>query len=293
MEKQSNDLNDIIPRLFALASKLEGEGQYNNAKLLRATADSLARQAAVKVVLPSDNKLLASEMGSIIEALRGTGLKGVLENVLKRGASKLSEGVLPMFRETPNPFVCRYCGFVTFEKPSMPCPECSAQEGTFKEFLPVFWLNNFDSSQSLDSLRRTPEKLTSIISGLTEEELNRVPPDGGWNIHNAVTHVRDAQGLLEFRLGLMLNENNPLLESRAVFEWAADEDIHPPDTQEIFDNFLNSRHQTLTKLERLSQEDWRRTGRHEEFGTVTIVQQASYFATHELSHFPQIQALLP
>ena len=31
-----------------------------------------------------------------------------------------------------------------------------------------------------------------------------------------------------------------------------------------------------------------RSGRHAEFGTVTICQQASYFAMHEITHLPQI-----
>ena len=38
--------------------------------------------------------------------------------------------------------------------------------------------------------------------------------------------------------------------------------------------------------------DWWRTGRHEEFGVVSIKQQVSYFASHELTHLPQIERLV-
>jgi len=38
-------------------------------------------------------------------------------------------------------------------------------------------------------------------------------------------------------------------------------------------------------------EGWWRTAQHEEFGSVTILQQASYFAKHERSHLPQIAAI--
>jgi hypothetical protein len=38
--------------------------------------------------------------------------------------------------------------------------------------------------------------------------------------------------------------------------------------------------------------DWWRTGRHEEFGVVTIRQQVSYFAAHESTHLAQIRALV-
>ena len=35
-----------------------------------------------------------------------------------------------------------------------------------------------------------------------------------------------------------------------------------------------------------------RVGRHEEFGVVSIKQQVSYFASHELTHLPQIERLV-
>jgi hypothetical protein len=37
--------------------------------------------------------------------------------------------------------------------------------------------------------------------------------------------------------------------------------------------------------------DWWRTGQHEEFGNITLRQQVSYFATHEMTHLSQIESL--
>ncbi|MCK6623765.1 MAG: hypothetical protein DPW09_36045 [Anaerolineae bacterium] len=37
--------------------------------------------------------------------------------------------------------------------------------------------------------------------------------------------------------------------------------------------------------------DWRRTGQHEEFGPVPLRQQVSYFASHEITHLPQMGVL--
>jgi hypothetical protein len=44
-------------------------------------------------------------------------------------------------------------------------------------------------------------------------------------------------------------------------------------------------------LDGIEWQDWWRTAQHEEFGSVTILQQASYFAKHERSHWPQIEAI--
>jgi hypothetical protein len=45
------------------------------------------------------------------------------------------------------------------------------------------------------------------------------------------------------------------------------------------------------RLESLPLADWWRTGQHGEFGVVSIKQQVSYFASHELTHLPQIERL--
>ena len=52
---------------------------------------------------------------------------------------------------------------------------------------------------------------------------------------------------------------------------------------------MQTSHWTATLVQLLSLADWWRTGRHEEFGVVSIKQQVSYFASHELTHLPQIE----
>ena len=48
----------------------------------------------------------------------------------------------------------------------------------------------------------------------------------------------------------------------------------------------------IPELETIPLADWWRTGRHEEFGVVSIKQQASYFASHEWTHLPQVERLI-
>jgi hypothetical protein len=97
---------------------------------------------------------------------------------------------------------------------------------------------------------------------------------------------------IAFRIDLFLKEENPVLESKAVFAWARDENERPPSVREIFDAYQSSRREMVAKLEAIPLADWWRTGRHEEFGVVSIKQQVSYFASHELTHLPQIKRLV-
>lgn len=53
-----------------------------------------------------------------------------------------------------------------------------------------------------------------------------------------------------------------------------------------------SRQEIIVRLDSIPFAVWWRTGRHEEFGVVSIKQQVSYFASHELTHLPQIERLV-
>lgn len=292
MANQNDDSSNTIPYLFALAARLEGEGQYNNAKLARSAAEAISRRAAFNIKLPSGKSTLADELYKAIDVVSNFDVSSDLTDALKLGADAMVEARLPLINETPHPYVCRTCGHLALKEPPVNCPVCNARPQTFKRFLPVYWLDALDPFDVLERLRQTPQDVAALMEGLTEEDMNQVPEDGGWNIRNAVSHLRDAQGVMEFRINLMIDQDNPKLESKAVFEWAAREEERPPTTEEIFKTYYESRQKVLTKLENLPLRDWWRTGEHEEFGTLTIKQQASYFASHEVTHFPQIESLI-
>ena len=162
---------------------------------------------------------------------------------------------------------------------------------TFQQFPPVYWLGAFTPFQALAHLRQTPEQVAALLQGLSDAVLERQPADGGWSIRHVITHLRDAQLLVDYRIQLMLAEENPSLEAKAVFEWATQAGERPQTALQIFDTYHLSRRDTLARLERIPLADWWRSGRHQEFGVVTILQQASYFAMHEVTHLPQLEEL--
>lgn len=285
------DWKDTLVNLFALAAKLEGEGQYNLAKLARATADSLCRSAAYKHSQALDNQSLAREMEQEISTLAQMDIESELLAAFKSGASALSAGRLPLINETPNPFICRTCGTVALGAAPERCPTCGAWADTFQRFPPVYWLDIYDPPTALQHLRQGPVEIAALLDGLTEAVMINPAPDGGWAIRNTVKHLHDAQQVLDYRLDLFMKEEHPKLESKAVFEWATREEKQPPTTLGIFADYKATRTIILSKLEALPLTDWWRTGFHAEFGEVSLKQQVSYFAAHELTHFPQIARL--
>lgn len=282
---------ETLVHLFALASRLEGEGQYNLAKLARATADALCRQAAYQIPMPTDQSELAADIRRTAQALSRLNVSGELLSVLAQGADLMAEGRLPLFSVAPHPYVCRTCGHLTLAEPMANCPTCGAWPVTYQRFMPNYWFDALEPLAAVARLRQTPLDVEQLLEGLSEAQLNQPPQEGGWAIRNTLTHLRDAQDVLDFRLDLFRQEENPVLEAKAVWTWAAAQEERPPTAREIFGVYTASREETLAKLEQLPLAHWWRTGRHQEFGVVSLRQQVSYFAAHEMTHLPQIESL--
>jgi len=209
----------------------------------------------------------------------------------QRGTEALSEGRLPLIHEIPHPYVCRTCGHIIMGEVTEKCPVCGAWPDTFQGFASFYRLDALDPHSTLENLSQTPLEVAVLLDELSEQALAHPPKDGGWAIRNIVTHLRYAQGVLDFRLDLFAKEEHPLLESKAVFQWATKEEEHPPSTFEIFASYKETRANILARLKALPLKDWWRTGSHGEFGEVSIKQQVSYFASHERTHLPQLEKL--
>lgn len=280
-----------IQPLLTLALQLEREGQYNLAKLVRAAVDSLGRRAAYQNSALVGDKELVDALEHAVDSLAEMEVGTQLIEALRKGTVAMAEGRIPSITDTPHPYVCRTCGQIAMGEVHEKCPTCGAWPDTFQWFAPIYWLEALDPPAALVKLRQTPQEVAALLGGLTEETMTQIPQDGGWAIHNIITHMRDAQGVLDYRLELFAKEDHPILEAKAVWSWAKNEEERSPSTLEIFEEYNAVRSKILSRLEALPLADWWRTGRHGEFGEVSIKQQVSYFASHERTHLPQIERL--
>ncbi|MCC7362217.1 MAG: DinB family protein [Anaerolineales bacterium] len=282
-----------ITHALALAARLEDEGQFNQAKLLRAACASRLTQAAHQFNLPSNPAAWLDEADRAIQSLAELGTPDDLLAALRHARAAQAAGRLSQYAEAPDPFVCRTCGHVSLGPVAGPCPTCGAQPATFQRWRGTYWLEALDPFAALEHLRSTPKVLAGLVADLPEALVSQPPEDGSWSLRQTIAHLRDAQGVLEERVNLILDQENPPLASQAVFAWARSEAGRPPALREILEAYYASRARTLARLESLPPADWWRRGRHEEFGELCLYHQVSYFACHELVHFPQLERLRP
>lgn len=296
MTNASNDWSDGIPRMIALADRFAAEGQMNLNKIMEAAVYSQTRRAAWQYRPEVTVDTMQAELHKSIQDLDNHRPAGRLIPILEEGLRALSKEInnVLMHSEAPDVFVCRVCGFIAMPEPPHHCPDCGSWPGTFRKFIATF---NGDNMEPIDPvavirlLGRNAVDLARLVRGLTEEQLTQKPAQNEWSMREHVAHFYDTQEMLETRIELMVSQNDPEIAAVAAYELAADEDLHPEVTDIMLRDFVDRRAKTVKQLEELPLKALWRTGRHTEFGQITIIRQVAYLAYHEQSHLPEIEDL--
>lgn len=272
-------------RLIRVARALESGGIYNAAKLFWAAAFSHELRAAMQTAIAPE--ALDQEMLEAIGGLAAAGANPGILAAAERGRQGARENRTILRTEIPEVAVCRDCGEILLGPMPERCPSCGARAVTFREFPPVYYLEPLAPQQALDLLASAPDELERIVAGLDDEQMGRPPAPSRWALRDVLAHLLVAHELLAGRVERILDEDNPPLRPKAAWKIADDRALP---ASEILDRFRTSRRATLARLLPLRLEQWFRTGEHEEFGRVTLIQQASYFARHERYHMPRMEA---
>lgn len=286
------------PTLLALAARVESEGRYNVAKLLRAAVAARVQRAADErlATAPRGEALLAALAG-VADAVAADPLLAPLAPSLRAGLRRYAGGEVPLLADVPDPCVCRRCGHVVAGDPDdvasagAACPRCGADAVTFWVQRPVWWFDRYDPPGALAALARTPAKLQALFARVPRDAWTARPAPDTWSPREVLMHLRDAQAVLEARVERILTEDDPAIDSAAVWSWNAQR--RDAGTEAVLEVYLASRERVLTRLRAVPADAWWRTGRHQEFGRLTLTQQVSYFAAHEPTHLRQLRAALP
>jgi rubrerythrin len=293
----SENLIHEIARLTALAERFAAEGQMNLNKLAEAAVYAHIRRAGWQYRPQITTDSMQAELANAIQVLiKQNGTSPDLVAALETGLQALQEkrGADLLREEAPDVFVCRMCGHTALSQPPEHCPDCGVWPGQFRKFVAFFNRDNIEPlnpTSVLDLLEENATALARLVDGLSEETMDRKPADGGWSIRDHIAHFYDTQGMLDTRVDLMLTYDDPDLAAMAVYEFATEEDRHPPTARGTLEEFRQKRAACVARLRERPLRDLYRTGQHPEFGELTILRQAAYMAFHEQVHLPEIEAL--
>lgn len=276
--------------LLALAVRTEGHGRYNLAKLLRAAAAAVVqRRADERLPEVPEGDDLVTLLTVVSDTWASDALLAPLAPSLRRAALRLGDDTLPLMADAPDPRLCRRCGHLEADGHAPgACPHCLADADTFFVQRPVWWLSAHDREGALAALARTPQRLRELLERVPRERWADRPEARTWSPHEVLVHLRDAQGVLARRVERLLEEDDPELDLAMVWTWT--EAGRDDDTEALLAAYEGARQTVLQRLHAVPLADWRRTGRHQEFGRLTLTEQVSYFAAHEPTHLRQVLA---
>ena len=128
--------------------------------------------------------------------------------------------------------------------------------------------------------------VTEAMQGIRDEELDR-SASGEWTPRQIAHHLADSEMMSAIRLRRLIAEDSPTLmgyDEKAFGErLTADRPIAPS-----LEAMRWARETTAQILDRLSEEDWRRAGTHEESGPYSVEQWLEIYAAHGHDHAAQI-----
>ena len=140
-------------------------------------------------------------------------------------------------------------------------------------------------------IEQAPAKLRAAVRGLSPAQLDTPYRPDGWTVRQVVHHVPDSHLNSYVRFKLALTEDDPTIKPYAEGRWAdlADTKATPV---EVSLALLESLHDRWVRLLRsLTPEQWSRTFRHPDLGSMTLEKTLALYAWHGRHHVAHITEL--
>jgi hypothetical protein len=143
----------------------------------------------------------------------------------------------------------------------------------------------------LDEIAKTPVNLRAAVQGLSDAQIDTPYRPGGWTVRQVVHHVPDSHLNSYVRFKLALTEDAPTIKPYAEDRWAelADSKATPI---EVSLTLLDSLHDRWVRLLRsLTPEQWKRTFRHPDLGSMTLEKTLALYAWYGRHHVAHVTEL--
>lgn len=140
----------------------------------------------------------------------------------------------------------------------------------------------------LERYRGGAAELRAALAGITDEELDRPAPDGGWTARQVAHHVAESEATAFVRLRRLLAEDSPTIVGYDEELFARRNHYGRPIAAALaVVEAVRASSQEL--LEALTDDEWDRSGSHSESGRYTIDDWLRIYASHPRDHAEQVR----
>ncbi|HEX2833023.1 MAG TPA: DinB family protein [Thermoanaerobaculia bacterium] len=146
--------------------------------------------------------------------------------------------------------------------------------------------------ETLELLGAFPARLDEITAGLSETELRQPEKEGKWSVHDVVAHLADLELVYAVRIRTILSgaAGDAPLPALAQDAWVQNVHRREP-LGELLEQFVFDRARNLALVRRLTDAELARTGRHPQYGEITIPMALDRLKNHDAKHFAQIERI--
>lgn len=146
-----------------------------------------------------------------------------------------------------------------------------------------------ERNELLDRYRGGFSAVERALERITDDELDRAGPDGGWCARQVVHHLADSEATAYVRLRRLIAEDEPMIIGYDEPEYARRLHYDRPIDSSL--GVLRAvRAASLELLEALTPDEWERRGTHTESGAYTVDDWLRIYAAHSHDHAAQILA---
>jgi len=154
-----------------------------------------------------------------------------------------------------------------------PCPECGFDASTFGR----------DDVAGL--LRANTEAWPTVLE---RADVRERPDDETWSALEYAAHVRDVNRLYLDRLGLMLEQNDPLFPNWDQDETAVKENYNAQDPLVVSVELAAAGEALAAAFDAVTDEQWARPGRRSDGVSFTVETFAKYFIHDPIHHLHDV-----
>jgi rubrerythrin len=293
-------------------------GQFNMAKVLRATAHSqrvMAMEAARLLDMEHDEQdiltVILEEIGTDKDIDVSEHVDSMTHNRLGQSV-KVREGLRDIVQrslvslESNSDILesdvaqilwgCYGCGVILEGDPPHACPICGAMSVEFEVFEPFYsvtaeHLNQLKPEDIIDIMQSIPDEVEAVIANVDLTVLQQKPSPDEWCAAEIVGHMLETDILFVMRAGAILEAEGAELP-RTMPPWKLHEGkgYETMQSAELITHLREARTQSLDLVRAMTLEDWVRKGSNRGSKT-SMLDLGTWLANHDRGHLEQIKRL--
>ncbi|RMB57687.1 putative metal-dependent hydrolase [Dokdonia sinensis] len=145
----------------------------------------------------------------------------------------------------------------------------------------------------ITTLELLPVRLSTLVSDMSDEQLDTPYRDGGWTVRQLVHHISDSHHHSYIRFKWALTEDNPLIKPYLEKEWAELDDAKYAPIEWSLKHIEVVHFKLVRLLKGMTNAQFERTFRHPEGkSTISLRQNVGQYAWHSNHHYAHIENLV-